>query len=332
MGLLDRFKRSASEHFGNQNYGDDRLSSRETTKGINPVKLGSYVAGGLVALSAAYSSFFTVGETERGLLYTFGKLSTNDTADIKKPGLNFKIPFVQSVRRMPVGIQERVLDKENIYSQDSQDFDARIQYVYQIPESSLIEIAKKLPTNDSIDSIVQNNVLQALKGNFGKKEATDIPSTRNESVAAARADADTQVKAAIGIGINSLTMPNFEWNPKFKESVAKASQMKAEAERARQEVEKTKAEADSAIEVARGQAESKKKLADANLYDLTKAAEGQRKLIEAVGRENLSAYWFKETWNGQLPHAVGGTNMAVTDVNALAAAAQGKKQEPAPKP
>lgn len=332
MGLLDRFKRSTSQHYGNHSDGNDSSSARGTTKNVNPVKLGSYVVGGLVALSAAYSSFFTVGETERGLLYTFGKLSTNDTADIKKPGLNFKIPFVQSVRRMPVGIQERVLDKENIYSQDSQDFDARIQYVYQIPESSLIEIAKKLPTNDSIDSIVQNNVLQALKGNFGKKEATDIPSTRNESVAAARADADTQVKAAIGIGINSLTMPNFEWNPKFKESVAKASQMKAEAERARQEVEKTKAEADSAIEVARGQAESKKKLADANLYDLTKAAEGQRKLIEAVGRENLSAYWFKETWNGQLPHAVGGNNMAVTDMNALAAAAQGKKQEPAPKP
>ncbi len=229
-------------------------------------------------------------------------------------------------------MQERVLDKVNIYSKDSQDFDAKIQYVFQIPESSLINIAKKLPTNDQIETIVENNVLQALKGSFGKEEATDIPSKRNESVAAARLDADKRVQDAIGIAIASMTMPNFEFNGAFKQSVARASQMKADAERARQEVEKTKAEADSTAAKAKGEADAKRNIADAELYALTKAAEGQRKLIEAVGRENLTAYWFKETWNGQLPHAVGGANLAITDMNSLAAAAQGKKQEPAPKP
>lgn len=332
MGLLDNLKNLLGQR--RDSYGSGRDATESTSSKANPVKVGSLVAGGLLAVSAAWSSFFTVGETERGLLYTFGKLSTENTQDIKKQGLNFKIPFIQTVRAMPVGIQERVLDKVNIYSKDSQDFDAKIQYVFQIPESSLIDIAKKLPSNGQIDSIVENNVLQALKDSMGKQEATDIPFTRNEAVAAAHTNADKQVKAAIGIGINSLTMPNFEFNPKFKEAVARTSQMKAEAERARQEVEKTKAEADGAEARAKGEAEAKKKLADADLYAMTKAAEGQTKLIQAVGRENLSAYWFKETWNGQLPQAVGGTNMTVTDLNALSAAAQGKKQTqaPAPKP
>jgi membrane protease subunit HflC len=312
---------------------------------VNPkkaFKLAALGATGLVAVSAIFGSAYTVGETERGLVYTFGKLSAESATDVKQQGLHFKLPFVQSIRKMPVGIQERVIDKVNIYSKDSQDFDARIQYVYQIPESSLIDIARKLPSNDQIDSIVENNVLQALKGSMGKREATDIPSTRNEAIAEAKNDANKQVTAAIGIGVNSMTMPNFEWNPAFKTAIGRLSEMKADAKRAEEAVAKTKAEADSVAAKAKGEAEatkaaadaeaySKKAQADANLYSMSKAAEGETKIIGSIGRENLSNYWFKETWDGKLPVAVGGSNVNLNSMEAVAAAA-GRKPAAAPAP
>lgn len=308
----------------------------------SPFKAAALGGAGLLAISAVFGSAYTIGETERGLVYTFGKLSAESTADIKQQGLHFKLPFVQSVRRMPVGVQERILDKVNIYSKDSQDFDAKIQYIYQIPEASLIPIARKLPSNDQIDSIVENNVLQALKGSMGKREATDIPSTRNEAVAEATVAANSQVTHAIGIGVNSMTMPNFEWNPTFKAAIAKLSEMKAEAKRAEEAVAKTRAEAESVAAKAKGDADatkaaadadaySKKAQADANLYAMTKAAEGETKIIGAIGRENLSSYWFKETWDGKLPVAVGGSNVNLNNMEAVAAAA-GRKPAAAPAP
>lgn len=172
--------------------------------------------------------------------------------------------------------------------------------------------------------MVENNVLQALKDSMGKREATDIPSERNDALASARKTANELVSSAIGVEITGMTMPNFEFNNKFKNSIAEASQMKAEAERARQAVEKTKAEADSVAAKAAGDARAKRELADADLYVSQKNAEAQKALINVVGKENLSAYWFKETWNGELPKAVGGSNVNVMDMSAVVGTAMPK--------
>jgi membrane protease subunit HflC len=52
---------------------------------------------GLVLIALVYSSIFTVNEREMAVVLEFGK----PVKSIKEPGLNFKIPFVQEVRRLP---------------------------------------------------------------------------------------------------------------------------------------------------------------------------------------------------------------------------------------
>ncbi|MCP4786535.1 MAG: protease modulator HflC [Fuerstiella sp.] len=54
------------------------------------------VLGGLL-LVAAYTSMFTVNQRELAVVLQFGKL----VKSIDEPGLYFKIPFVQEVRRLP---------------------------------------------------------------------------------------------------------------------------------------------------------------------------------------------------------------------------------------
>lgn len=51
----------------------------------------------LVVIALIYSSVFTVSEREMAVVLEFGK----PVKSIKEPGLNFKIPFVQEVRRLP---------------------------------------------------------------------------------------------------------------------------------------------------------------------------------------------------------------------------------------
>lgn len=304
-------------------------------------------AGALAAGITVFDGYYTVGETERGLVYTFSKLDAdtviNDNSspktDVKEPGIHAKIPFVQSVRKIPVGVNEVTLENVNIYTSDSQDLNATISYQYQIPEASLVDIAKKLPTNASIDSIVQNTILQALKASFGQTEATKVPSTRNEIMKSATANADDLLYRNWKIHVNAINMPNFEFNPVFKEAIANATKMKADAERASQDVEKTKAEAASALAKAEGEANSvrttadaalyaQQKEADGTLYATQKAAEGQKLLIGVIGNDNAPAYWFTQQWNGVTPAVIGGSNVSVTDLSA--AIIPSKAATPAP--
>ena len=62
-------------------------------KGPLPIALGAVV----VALVLCYASIFTVNERELAVVVEFGKPVRN----IDNPGLYFKIPFVQQVRRLP---------------------------------------------------------------------------------------------------------------------------------------------------------------------------------------------------------------------------------------
>lgn len=305
-----------------------------------PVKTVAGVAiASAIGLATAFNSFYTVGETERGLIYTFSKLTTTDAGNIVQPGIHFKIPFAQHVRHMPVGVNEVNLRDINIYTRDSQDLNAVISYQYEIPESSLITIAKKLPTNDNVSSIVENTVLQALKASFGQTEATDVPQERNEVMKSATENADSLLYRDWNINVKTINMPNFEFNPIFKSAIANATEMKADAERARQEVEKTKAEADSAVAKATGQANAERtaadaalyvaqKRADAQLYATEKASAGQKLLISVIGEDNAPAYWFNEKWNGVTPTVMGGSNVSVTDMSSAIVPSQAKAVAP----
>jgi len=307
------------------------MSSREydqqyfTPKRIAATAFASVAA--LTSVAAAYDSFFTIAETERGLMYNMGKLAANDVSDLRKPGLNFKLPFVQSVKKMPIGQQQIPLENENIYTKDSQDLNATILLTYNLPEANLINIARR---NPDYGRVLVDTVRQALKDSFGRKEATDIPATRNAIMRDATDNARTLVNNQLGINIQNITMPNFDYNNAFKSAIVRATQMKAEAERARQEVEKIKAESDSKRETAHALADVARTTADANLYKAQKEAQGIQAITGAIGEKNLPQYWAMQRWNGQLPTVTGGS-VPVVDVSKITgAAAASASKSPAP--
>lgn len=64
---------------------DSVLSKMTQNKGLFK-KIGLGVASVLLA----WNSFTMLDETERGLQYRFGKLVTNNTEDLVKPGFKFR--------------------------------------------------------------------------------------------------------------------------------------------------------------------------------------------------------------------------------------------------
>ena len=63
----------------------------------NSVRGPAAIAIGVVLLALCYGSMFTINERELGVVLEFGK----HVRSIEKPGLYFKIPLMQEVRRLP---------------------------------------------------------------------------------------------------------------------------------------------------------------------------------------------------------------------------------------
>ena len=60
---------------------------------MSNIKIFTYTLG-IVTLFILYSSFFTVDQTKQAIVLQFGE----PKRVINKPGLNFKIPFIQDVK------------------------------------------------------------------------------------------------------------------------------------------------------------------------------------------------------------------------------------------
>lgn len=336
MGIKDLLNSVRSNK--GSNYGNDG-HDRDNKPAVSVGKKLAIGASALVAAIFAVDGWTIIDQKERGLDYRMGKLTTQETKDIRQPGINFKLPIFQSIRKHTVTLQEITLPDESIYTKDSQEIKGTVSVQFTVPEEKLIHIAK---TNPDYKAIMITNVKQALKDAFGKTEATNIASNRDEVMLRASENVKESVNESLGLQVARVQLPNFEFEDTFKKSIASAMGMKAEAEKAKLAVAKAESEANSAIQNARGIAESTKlqaeadffkaqKTADGELYKLQKASEGQTRLSSAIGKENLASYWFNQTWNGELPKVSGGSSVTMMDAQSLIGAAAAKKMaEPAP--
>jgi membrane protease subunit HflK len=61
------------------------------------------VVAGIIVIAVAWSGFFQVGPEEAGVIVRFGKYTKT-----VMPGLNFKIPFIETVYKVPVERQQKL--------------------------------------------------------------------------------------------------------------------------------------------------------------------------------------------------------------------------------
>ena len=87
----------------------------------------------LLALITVFSSFYTIKSTERGVLSTFGKISSGVIED----GLHVKIPFIQTVKK--VNVQQKKFDgTENSYTRDVQTSEVQYTINYDLVREKCI--------------------------------------------------------------------------------------------------------------------------------------------------------------------------------------------------
>jgi modulator of FtsH protease HflC len=141
----------------------------------------------LAALFAVLSSFFTVDQTQQALILQFGEPKRL----INKPGLNFKIPFIQEVTYFDKRVLSLVSkDSEEVILADQKRLEVDTYSRFKIIDPLLFfqTVRSEFGARQRLESIIDSSVRRV----FGKYELTAILS-----------DARTQIVDDISGEVNS---------------------------------------------------------------------------------------------------------------------------------
>jgi regulator of protease activity HflC (stomatin/prohibitin superfamily) len=248
------------------------------------------------------SSWYTVGQGDRGIVKRFGRVVAVTT-----PGLHGKMPLIDSVVSMSVRTQKVTLDKMNVYSKDIQGADVLLSANYSIDPSAVERIYTQYG-KDVDERVILPQILAKAKDVFGRNNAVEIVQNRNKIAADITKELESRLTAT-GVIVESVQIENIDFSADYTRSIEERmkaevavaqSQQNLEQEKVKANIVRTTAqgEADALVAKARAQAEATKLQGDAEAYAIKAKA-------EALAQNPLVIEYTKALqWNGQLPQTM----------------------------
>ena len=267
----------------------------------------------LVVLSTIFGSWYTISEQERGVLTTWGKY-----ARVVEPGLNFKLPFIQGIRKFPITMQSWDVNDVNTYTIDNQEINAKLSVFFRIPPESIEYVFKNVP---DYEARVISLAIDRFKAEMGKINTIQVAQKRGEVREQIQMVIRQVVRDTIKIEVVDFQIPNIDYTQSFRaaveqSAVAKTQVEKAEQERRRAEIDAQKlkisaeGEANARRETAKGEADAKLSIAKAEAESIRVKGDAEASAIraqtEALGSNPYLVELRRvERWTGQVPAWVG---------------------------
>ena len=272
-----------------ENYIDlDKKRKRGSIKGV--------VITVLVLILAAViglSSLCTISEGYIGVKYRFGKI----VADDLQPGLNFKVPVIETVTR--IDIREQIYESNTTaYTKDTQtveNLQFKLNYYYD--QSQLSNIIRNIGINNVESKLVIPQMMSIVKNEIGQFKAEEL--IQNRTVVQENIENKiAESLATDGIIVTSFALENVDFEDGFEEAVRAKVVAEQEALKMQNKtVEKEELARQTVIE-AQAKADSQKLEAEAQAYSI-KVVQDQL----ATSPEYLE-YARIEKWNGQFPQVM----------------------------
>lgn len=257
-------------------------------------------AVGVLILLFAVGSFYTVDEGERGVVIRYGSL-----INVAEPGLHFKLPVIDSVRKISVQEQVELYRNMEAYSNDQQPAVMNLSVRYQIDSSRVDEVYRNFGTRQAlIDRQVTRIVLEEAKTVLGQfNAATSIRERGRLNLEMAQAVQRSVTGPVIILGVQ---VEDVSFSAAYEESVEQRMLAEVAVERERQNLERERVEADivrtrAAAEADRVRAQAQ---AEADSIRLRGNAEAEaiRERAAALANNPLLVELVKaERWDGKLP-------------------------------
>lgn len=233
----------------------------------------------------------TVKSTERGVSVMFGKVQDREIDS----GLNFKIPFVENIKKYSVEPNQlNMLIEPSVngaLTKDNQTVGITVKVVWKYNENKIDEIAKNY-SEKKLETIVLTITEAGAKNIIGRYDINSLAERQEEL--------SREIKARMEeiIGDNNYPLlivdvqtTNFDWSDDFDRQIAITMNKKQETKQYEQELEKTRiesqkqvaeAEAKRASDIARAEGEQKSAIlrAEGQKQSSIAKAEGDLKVAE----------------------------------------------------
>jgi len=149
------------------------------------------------------SSVFVVFEGQRGIVFEFSKIkrdSTTGAMKVYEPGLHFKFPFINTVRKMDARIQTLDEAPDRFVTSEKKDLMVDSFVKWRIADFSTYY----LRTSGSIDNaraLLKQKVNNGLRTEFGSRTITEIVSGDRDSIMAKALESTQSSRDELGIEV-----------------------------------------------------------------------------------------------------------------------------------
>ncbi len=296
-------------NFGSANAPQDNIPRyQEAGKKLGRRLLLVLLAAALVALGSA--SFTIIEEGYIGVKYQFGKI----VDDSLSAGLNFKVPFVQTIRQVDVREQMYQMDA-NAYTKDTQTVEGiqtKLNYVYDRGELS--NIIRNVGINNVESKLLIPQMQSIVKNEIGQYKAEDLVQNRTvvqESI-------EEKLRESLGqsgIIVVSFAIENLDFEDGFEEAIRAKVVAEQEALKMQNKTKEKEELARQMVIEAQAEAESQKIRADAEAYAIEAIQKQLQQSPEYIELQRV------QKWDGKYPQVMGNS---VNPFVALNGQAQGE--------
>jgi regulator of protease activity HflC (stomatin/prohibitin superfamily) len=267
----------------------------------------------VVAVIIATGSWYTVDQTERGVLLRYGAV-----VGTAQPGLGFKVPLMDTVEKVSVKTTTFTWDKMNSYSYDQQPADLKISVTLRASPDKVSDLYAKFGSlQTAVNQVVSPVVNQQVKVVFGRYTAVKAIQDRGPLNGAIKDAITATLKDDPMIIIESVQLENIEFSQNYLHSIEQRMLAEVEVQKLQQNAEREKVQAQITVTQATAKANAVRAEAQANaeatrLNGEAKASniritgEAEAAAIEARAKAlgtnpNLVTLVQAERWNGVLP-------------------------------
>ncbi|HMB57924.1 MAG TPA: prohibitin family protein [Arenimonas sp.] len=254
----------------------------------------------LVVATLFFGSWYTIDQGERGVHLRNGAVV--GSAD---PGLGFKVPIIDSIKRIPVQNLTTMYDKVSAYSSDQQTAEIRVSVSFHVPPADVIALYSEYGSVEGLTSrIIDRQVPTQVENVFGQYTAISAVQNRVTFVK----DVTRAIREAVKgpVVIDGVQIENIDFSDAYEKSIELRMQAEVLVQTEKQNLEKEKVQAQIAVTQANGQADSSLARARADAESTRIKGEAQATAIKAraaalAQNQDLVELTKAERWNGVLP-------------------------------
>lgn len=261
------------------------------------------LSAGALLVIVLLSSWYTVNETERGVLLRNGAL-----VGVVEPGLSFKVPFIETVKFISVQSQATTYEGLQAYSKDQQTATLNVSVSWHVVPSEVGKVYMQYQDLDGlVTRLISRQVPTQVENVFGQYNAVTAVQSRGKFVS----DVTKAIRDSVTgpVVIDGVQVENIDFSDDYERSIA--LRMKAEVEVKTREQMLATEQVEAQIVVTRAQAEADSKVAqakaDAEATRLRGDAEAdaiKAKTLALSSNPALIELTKAERWDGTLPTTV----------------------------